>query len=70
MKTIHHNGERWYTDKRSIGQRVKDWFLWNPMGLAPCHLLRVGVQRTDSARRPGSLVASWTSTGLALLPVM
>jgi hypothetical protein len=34
VKTIHHNGERWYTDTRSIARRIREWFLWNPMGLA------------------------------------
>lgn len=28
MRTIHHNGEHWYEDRRSLFKRIRTWFVW------------------------------------------
>lgn len=28
MRTIRHNGEYWYEDRRSLWLRVRNWFIW------------------------------------------
>lgn len=28
MRTIHHNGEHWYEDRRSLPKRLRTWLIW------------------------------------------